>query len=413
MSRVSPNLAGWLAAGCVMAAQWVAGCVQCEREAPGAAGAAAHGEERSVPSVPLGLRLTKDDVDFAKELASRVQKQAFPEAVVDDETNANLFIYLAANGSSPDVIVAALRAMPITFDSAHRRKSHRLPTGDAYGTVVALRLQSERPRVLAAALAAARPVLTGARPYGPVIDELSAIAQSHPDLGAQVRAIKALGEVSGFQQHEGIVRTLLHVLEFDRPVVLVTALQQAARHDARGLLDPDAFREHAIRLIRHSDPAVRGRAARLAILLAPKDVAVAAAVVGMLHDTHPCARAFAARALIDTQDARAIHPLMPLVADMANARYLIRYQDLNGRQAKVAHFSKTQPLVHDRAIRAITALSQQTPVPFSAPTASAATSAQAEQRTADAARQWYAAHRSQLPPAGPLGEADAERAATD
>jgi len=407
VTRAAPSVAWLLAVCCALTVLGAGGCARRDRESGETAEEQARGEERNLPFVPLGLRLTQDDIDYAQELAGRVHRRAFPKELVGDESNASLFIHLAATSSSPEVVVAALDAMRTTFSSGHRPKPREPRGGDDYGTVVALRLQSEHAEILAAAIEAARPALSGARPFAPMIDELCVVAQSHPNVGARVRALKALGEVPHYQKHDSIVRALLGVLESDGPAVLATALDYAARHQARELLEQDAFREHAIRLLRHSDPAVRGRAARLAALLAPKDVGVVAPVVTMLHDAQPCARAFAALALVDIHDPSAIHALLPLVADMANARYRIRYKDLDGRNAQVAYFTKRRSLVHDRIVQAISALSEQTAVPFVPPPELAASPAQGRQRTAEAARQWYAANQSQLPPPWPVGDAGA------
>jgi hypothetical protein len=372
-------------------------CDSCRGKDSATGEAAPVASVAEVPRLPIALRLSEAERKTAGALVGKIRRGRFPKRVLEDKANGNLFLYLAASSDQPRVIEASLDGMRVAFAGAKGKRTGARVSED-YGVVVAAHLQSDKPLIQIAAVNAASPALSGDKPSRPVVDELAAIVESCPDAYTRVQALVALGSLTDFAKHESAVGALLRVLDSDMPAAISRALRNAIDAGPLTLPKQAEFSAKARALMSHKDATVRGRAAHLALALNPTDPALWEQVAAMLADPQGCVRTEVAAGLAGAGNTRAIHRLVPLAADFADARCETPYRLPNGKTEGHA-VGKRGSAVADYAIPLIVTLSQAAGVPFQPPPEDKAAKDRTAQRkaTAGAVQTWYAANKAKLP----------------
>ena len=82
-----------------------------------------------------------------KALLGSLRGERFPMEAIRKPKHAPLFLYLADTSQKPDVVLAALQAMTISYTSVPKHQT-RLQAGEDYARVVAARLASQNPKIL-------------------------------------------------------------------------------------------------------------------------------------------------------------------------------------------------------------------------------------------------------------------------
>ena len=370
--------------------------------------------------VKIGMKLDDAERDEAARLLGSVSNGRFPARMVRRDRNAKLFVYLAAKSDKPDTIQAALRAMQKTHTSGRGRKRAGRSVDADYGTVVAHHLGAKNEKVFSAALGAASHAIASSPPDPRVLDQVLKVARSHAVDGARISAINVLTRIPHYRQNPRIASVLLQVLNDKSPAVLSHALYQLYQSGVAELAQKPAFEKATRSLMKHPDPGVRGRAARLIVELAPKSVEVRDLVRAMLEDKHPYPRSIAAHALAALPDVAAIHLLVPKLKDMARNNHHIPYTKLGGKKSAVPHGARNET-VHDPCAVAIQSLSKKLGNPWKR--ASRKHEKAARDQNLASANAWYAKHKGEIPAldapwppaeaAPKKGEPDAKKGAPD
>ena len=343
------------------AAAWVitAGCKAKDKPEEQAATAAS---AKPVKGIKISLRLDSAKLKEAAKLKRQVRKGRFPARVLRKKKNAQLFLHLAATSNAANVIAASLRGMGRTYASAGAKRGKLRANAD-YGAVVATHLRSQNPQVQAAAIAAAPNAIKGRRPYRPVINELVSIVESHPNPGGRMAALGALRHVAGYRKNKTVAGAMLRALEHEAPPVKARALQLAGGRSVRRLALKREFHKHALKLMKHPNAVVRGRAASLAVGTRGKEEPLLEQVSAMLEDESPYIRSVAARSVARLGDPRGIHQLIKLVDDTAPEAMYLPYRTLTGGRSKL-RAGRRQRTVQSSAVNAIARLSKAMKSPF-------------------------------------------------
>jgi HEAT repeat protein len=371
-----------------------AGCSRCSKSQSDAADAAA---TEAPKGVPIKLKLDEAGQKAAADLAAKLKNERFPNEAVRDKNHAKLFLYLAATSEKPEVIIASLDALKMSYTSSESYKQKQIADDD-YGTVVAAHLDSSNLKIQGYALEAASHAVGGKAPSAAVVQALVKIASSHPNLAARSEAIDRLRLVRDFQQDPKIAEAFLKALDSDQPHLVARALF-GLRLRATGLVMRNQFLAKGRHLLKAADPGVRGRAAELVGRLGAGNEDVVREIEALLADPHPFTRSAACAALAHLGDLGSIHKLMKLMDDTEKNTYDIRGFKLPTDREGWVHFDGSAwSEVRDAALRSLERMSMKTKVRFVADKVESADVAGSLAKNAKAARAWYAKVKTQLPP---------------
>jgi HEAT repeat protein len=368
----------------------------CPKSTPKAEVREAGADAGKPEGIPVNLTLDAAQKKAAKELVGSIKNGRFPNEAVRDKSKAKLFLYLAATSKKPEVVMAALQAMKMAFTSseAYKKKEY---AGKDYATVVAAHLDSKDLKIQGYALEAAPHAVSGKQPDASVVEALVKIASSHPNVPARAEAIDRLRLVRNFQQDQKIANAFLQALDSDQAYVVSKALF-GLRLRATGLVMRNKFLGRARKLMQHTDPGVRGRAAELAGRLGAGKPPVVREVVALLADKHPFTRSAACSALAHMGDLASVHAIIKLVDDTEKNTYDIRgFQTPTGRAGWVHHDGSAWSRVQDAAIRALERLSMRTGTRFKADRVDSKDVERSLSKNARAAKAWYAKVKAKLP----------------
>jgi hypothetical protein len=358
---------------------------------PVAATASAAATESAPLPPPVSLPpLTPPVVDEATRAKAdmygrMLQRGALEPTALRQPGNARAFLYLAGAREEAMILVGALRAMATIY--AAQDAPARVKVDADYHRVVAARLGHPDPKVLAAALDAAKHSVTGPSPDPTVIDQVVTLAGRHVTAQGRHAALEVLWMVAGVGDDEKKVAPFLLALEAEETWLVTTAL-----HRLRGferLVARDAVLARASELVDDADAGVRGRAAELLAALGgdPKRI------LPLLRDGDGYVRAAACAALVRLGHVPAVHAIVPLAGDDASAVYeLAGFEELDGRPGRVRH-DVGQPKVSAAALSAIARLSEKTPERYDFVAASEADLGKAAER----AKAWYERVKDAVP----------------
>jgi hypothetical protein len=291
-------------------------------------------------------------------------------------------------------VVASLHAMRSAYTGKQGAKAGQPVADNDYGVVVAERLGSDNPKILNEALLASRNALESGAPHAATLAAVIKIAESHPVEGARIEAVNALFKVPKYRNNARVVAALLRVLDDKSAALLSHTLYQLYQPGAEKMAQRDAFLAKGRELLKHGNPAVRGRAARLVAVLAPNDPEARQAIRAMLDDQAPYTRSIVPHALAEMNDVAAIHLLVPKLEDQTRNNLHIRYQKLGGGNSAIPHGAKAET-VHDTCAVAIEKLSAKIPEPFKR--ASRKHNKAGREQNLAAAKAWYAKHKGEIP----------------
>ena len=373
-------------------AQLASGCSGCQDDEVNPELLAQISDDKGIK---IGMKLDQAEREEAARLLASVSNARFPDRMVRRDSNAKLFVYLAAKSEKPDVIRAALRAMSKTHKAGRGGKGGRRAVDADYATVVATHLGSKDDKIVSAALSAAAHALNTGQPDARVLDAVLQIARSHAVDGGRIAAVNVIIKIPHYRRNPRIVAALLQILKDKSPAVLSHTLYQLYQSGVRELQQKPAFVNAGLQLVKHPDPAVRGRAVRMLGVLARGNAEVRDKIRAMLDDKHPYARSIAADALAAFRDVAAIHLLVPKLKDMARNDHHIPYTTLTGKKSAVAHGARNAT-VHDTCAAAIEKLSAKLPKPWKRPSRKHEKSGR-EQNLASA-NAWYAKNKGEIPP---------------
>lgn len=259
-------------------------------------------------------------------------------------------------------------------------------------------LQDEDPVVVARALAVASlPFVAGVADPS-LVTAIAELAVPTQPVARRQAALVALSSLRPSQRSREVLERFGGALQAPEPPVITTAL--------RALLDsPRAWeRERDLRaswapivieLTEHPDPGVRGRALALSSLLDETGEQSQARARRALRDAHPYVRAVGCDILGRRGQQAHVHDLIPLVADLAEARYeLTGWRGLDGEPAALSHTLPGRDLVADAALHAVATLAAGDLELSLGGRGSTAVSLQSSIARAQA---WYAVARPRLP----------------
>jgi hypothetical protein len=345
-------------------------------------------ERRAVEA--LKARLTAEPPRLASEL-------------VPGRSNAEVFTYIADTSDDPPVIAAALRETLNVYSSRSSQK--RAPDAELE-RVLLKHLRSSEPTVLTAALSAARIPLMMAAPSEAIATAVSESAKPERAASLRAAALETLGLLRPDRRGAQVLAVFEQALGAAEPHLISLALLALSQSGPSllGLVEGERTRLAArvFELRRHPDPGVRGRS--LAVLADVEGLVAAdlrfAAGREHLADPHGYVRAQAADLLLRCREPMAIHALIELAGDLAEARYELRgFTTLDGNAGTLLHVVPGRPRVADAALLALLTLSQQLPG-VSALVLSLGGRASPEAllvQNGEAARLWYRSEAPRIP----------------
>jgi hypothetical protein len=311
--------------------------------------------------------------------------------LVEKETQSptpRLALLVAATKNSNPALGAALHELAgqRTLDPALAKD---------LATVVRHHIHSRNPRLAARAMAAAKPLLTGASPEDATLDKVLEIATSAPFETSEGRwaTLDAVAVVNRAKRPAALKRILSRSLKDSSPGVVIAALELlysprlAPRADA-------ALTAELTPLLSHYDAGVRGVAAT-ALGKNGKDQAPALdGLLRALSDEHPFVRAKASEALSGLSYGPSVHDLVKLASDYAapNYSYTVNTFDKNGlpQQRRGAHWPHVAAAAQDALLKIGHPELKLEQVQPKDPKASLT-------RNAAAIRSWYAANKAKHP----------------
>lgn len=355
------------------------------------------------PTVPLGSTPTPEDLQRVQQLRTSLLPDAtFHSRANIDPKNHTAFLYLAAQGKSPELVAAALSGIAAVYSRVPQEEPERTDLTN----VIVRRLSSTEPRLAARAAQAAR-LLAAERP--PQREVIRAIEQ-------RLHQAKTSPEVLAFM--EPLERTSGTLLQSKTVTQVVDTLLSEASSAALlieactlGVNLADRVEEHRAKLeprlstlSEHSDPGVRAAALRLLPKVSRDAVQSKARLIEALRDDSSYVRASSASALGETQDLAVVHHLMALIDDNGANKYVLGdFKRLDGSEGRLSLGDAALANVSAVALTAIERLSGELRLENFVPSRFESV---LEQNRATV-RSWYASKRSSLPPSKPATAASA------
>lgn len=295
----------------------------------------------------------------AAALANQVHDRRFPtQVILDCESHATRFAWLAARAEEAPTIEASLRAMMSCRG--------QLSEADVLSVAAGQLFRSDDPGVLAAALDLARPYITDLPVDAPVVAAVIDVAIRHRDMGTRIEALEVLDE-RVWSQERAVSDAFYEALMAEwKPSLTATALRCLTYRGA-GLTAEDRGRYVVASMILASDidPGIRGFSALALARIAPDDEEVRARVLGLLDDPHPYTRSAAAEALADMGYLPAAHELMTrLQDDERNVWRMLPFHRPNGQPDRLRFAGSHFERVDDAMLRALERLTEELEHPF-------------------------------------------------
>lgn len=354
---------------------------------------------------PLVLDTTRPALTFADEatktaaaaLAKEIDGLKFPFDVVKIEANALPFLHLAHTADDVALAAAALDAMARRYSAGDTKGSRKVDAD--YHAVVAYRLASDDPTILAAALRAARNSAETVPPDAKVVGVLVDRAHHHDNLGGRFAALDALHNVKA---PTGPIQIAFeHALTETSPQFLALTL------DAMGFMGDkmarrDAFEQTVVELTKHPEAIVRGEAvpvlANMARFSDGKDRAVKV-LLPLLDDPEPSVRAQAVYAMGAMRWMESAAKLVELLDDTGSTRIEVDgWTNLDGSASRPSLGVSTSKTVGSVAVMSLSLLSTKTDAEFEFAEDIVRDGKGGEDYgpAIDKARAWYAANKDQL-----------------
>jgi hypothetical protein len=310
----------------------------------------------AAPKVALKFKPDAQQEATVTELLKKLNREnwRFPSKESNKPENARLFTYIAATAQDPVVVGAALSAMYGAYSSHSKRKAQ--PDGD-FVAVVKLQLASADPKIASRALLAARTAVAGTEGDKELIASLIALAPKYKTGAGRYALIDTLRVVSVQNRSPALMQIFSESLDASEPFVASYALQALYR-STRSIEDMAAVKAKALKLAKHADPGVRGRALELLGSIGRGDSEVLALVDAGLKDADPYVRSEACEAAARLHYRSALHEIIKLVDDKANNRYDLRgWTALDGKPGRLHHDGSPWSFVYDAAMNAVRSLS--------------------------------------------------------
>ncbi len=330
------------------------GCKLLKGDDDGASAASAQAGSTGAPLGALKFQPTPEQKAAADAIAAKVNSYArFPHDQVGKE-NAKLFVYLAATGTSNDVIAAALDAMRQTHGQKASAKVEQVD--DDYASVVMARVAAADGRVQARALNAAKSVIIGKEARSDVISKIVEVAKASTASPFRMEIIDTLYAVPRDKQTPDYQAIWFEALDSADNYLISRALFRLTSVSAP--FDQAALKTKLVKLTASDDPGVRGRAIEILGSRFAKDKDVVDIAMKALDDKHPYVRSEAAGTLRYARHKPAIHKLVKLLDDKEKNTYDIRgFKKLDGTTGSVHHDGSAWSRVYDAVINAIVGLS--------------------------------------------------------
>ncbi len=314
------------------------------------------------PAVALDFVPSEAQKDTLKALRARLgdDQTRFPVEEARRKTNAKLFTYLAATSDEPRVVEAALEAI----SSAYSPRSTQKEAPDADLDRVLLEyLPSSQPKILAAALSAARIPLMG-KPSDRLLAAVAARGSEREDVVVRYSVVDVLNLVAPARRNDDVLRVFEAALAAREAHLVASGLEaltmslpalSAAPARAK-LLAP-----RVLTLTQHGDPGVRGRALELLVGLegTSEHAETFSRARAALGDSHPFVRAAGASVLARLGQRSAVHELAKLVDDKAPSQYETEAQSLlEEKPMRLVYGVPGRRHVSENALYALSVLSQ-------------------------------------------------------
>ncbi len=356
--------------------------------------------ESAAPAVPAALVvLTPEESARIPSITAELRNGTFSRAVVTKE-NAKIFLSLAETATDPNILTAALRALPTTWTHSARYADRYEVLTPEFSTVILSRLGHENGQVQAAAMKAAIKCILGDTPNAEVASRLTELATNHATPAGRYEAMEALWNSSVIRNTPAQIAPYVAALDAAEPWLVSGSLFRL-RSFGSGWNDQPGLRTKLRTLLTHTDPGVRGRAAdALASVVGSRDPerdAVAQAILPLLSDPNPYTRSAAATALASLDYRAAVHAIVPLLNDTEGNTYEIRgYQELDGSNGWSHHDGSAWSRVNDAAVRALQTFSSRVGTRFTFDVDHTRVEADLA-AAAGVARTWYQSVRGELP----------------
>lgn len=302
---------------------------------------------------------------------------------------------LADASDDPAATLAALAAIEAAYVA-------RAPGDDPFppelDREVLRQLGAEHPAVVAKALVAARVPMLAGRPSEELVAIVSGLATAAQPPERRQAALEALSSLRPSQRTPAWLELFEATLRAPEPQLVATALESL-------LGSPRVWQDRAelrarwspilTALAGHSDPGIRGRALAVLALLDGGAASTRARARAALRDPHPYVRAVGCDVLGQTDEAAYVHDLIPLVGDLAEARYdLGGWTRLDGQPGSLPHAVPGRPHVAEAALYAVETLADGA---IRLPFGGREGAAERLQLSIRSAQQWYGQERSRLP----------------
>ncbi len=323
-------------------------------------------QSQAAPRAPAGVKLdfvpNSAQAQTIEALRAQLSETArrFPAQEARKKTNAKLFTYLAATSGDPLVVEAALEAISSAYSPRSTQKE--APDRDL-DRVLLEYLPSTHPRILGAALSAARIPLMG-KPSDELLAAVSARTSDREDAAVRFAVVDVLNLVAPGRRNANVLRAFEANLTAREPHLIAQALEALALDVPAVLRLPDhlqALAPRVLTLTQHEQPAVRGRALELLVSLegTTEQARSFERARALLGDSDPFVRAAAASALSRLGRRSAVHDLVKLVDDKTPARCELAARSLlQDEPVQLVYAVPGRLHVSESALSALSVLSQ-------------------------------------------------------
>jgi Trp operon repressor len=276
----------------------------------------------TVAPVAIGHTLSPQAQDARQEIALKMLDGRMKALALRDRSNAVIFRDLAARHPHPKVVAMGLKGMGRTFST---RAGQHTAVDDDYRKVVRVRMSAPNPEIRLAAISAAR--LLAKEPA--TADALIKLT-SHAHAPTRVAAVRMLALLPYMQKGEidnpkygEILTALLAASKQTDVATRVSVMERLARTITPKTPQREALAALATTQRADADPAVRGAANLLLATTAADKPATAKALAADLKHAHAYVRGATLEALGLLGHAPAVHVIVPLLTDDAQAKHVV------------------------------------------------------------------------------------------